>query len=167
MKEGAELKRNGSKLHNTFHLAATQQISISWLLCTHLTFSADPDRIHSSSGKHGLLDSLQHNSCEVSKAVRPSLGLLFQKEFKVGCLFLFSNLSNSFRNTCSFIFLFLCKFCLSFVFFDPPSRIDELRHRLIPLYTYDPAEEEEEVWSGADGGNEDKELVVSKELCLY
>ncbi|XP_062246418.1 uncharacterized protein C3orf18-like [Platichthys flesus] len=37
------------------------------------------------------------------------------------------------------------------------SRLDELRHRLIPLYTYDPAEEEE--WRDADVGDEEEELA--------
>lgn len=39
-------------------------------------------------------------------------------------------------------------------------RLDELRHRLIPLYSYDPAEEEE--WENEEAGNEDEELTVSK-----
>ncbi len=42
-------------------------------------------------------------------------------------------------------------------------RLDELRHRLIPLYSYDPAEEQD--WGGA--GKEDEELAVSKPLKLY
>ncbi|XP_026168120.1 uncharacterized protein C3orf18-like [Mastacembelus armatus] len=37
------------------------------------------------------------------------------------------------------------------------SRINEMRHRLIPLYTYDPAEEEKG-WGDANRGEED-ELV--------
>ncbi|XP_054588896.1 small integral membrane protein 29 isoform X2 [Nothobranchius furzeri] len=36
------------------------------------------------------------------------------------------------------------------------SRMDELRHRLIPLYSYDPAEEQQE-WGEAGGGNEEAE----------
>ncbi|KAM7414824.1 hypothetical protein PAMA_019580 [Pampus argenteus] len=36
------------------------------------------------------------------------------------------------------------------------SRLDELRHRLIPLYTYDPTEEEE--W-GRSGREDEEELV--------
>ncbi|XP_031723551.1 uncharacterized protein LOC116394526 isoform X3 [Anarrhichthys ocellatus] len=36
------------------------------------------------------------------------------------------------------------------------SRLDELRHRLIPLYSYDPAEEQEE-WEDA-GREEEEEL---------
>ncbi|XP_075883516.1 small integral membrane protein 29-like isoform X2 [Nelusetta ayraudi] len=36
------------------------------------------------------------------------------------------------------------------------SRLDELRHRLIPLYSYDPAEEQE--WGDEGDDNEDKEL---------
>ncbi|KAK9516501.1 hypothetical protein VZT92_024425 [Zoarces viviparus] len=36
------------------------------------------------------------------------------------------------------------------------SRLDELRHRLIPLYSYDPAEEQEE-WE--DAGREEEELA--------
>lgn len=35
-------------------------------------------------------------------------------------------------------------------------RLDELRHRLLPLYSYDPAEEQE-WWDRGDGG-EDEEL---------
>ncbi|XP_029379491.1 uncharacterized protein C3orf18 homolog [Echeneis naucrates] len=38
------------------------------------------------------------------------------------------------------------------------SRLDELRHRLIPLYSYDPAEVQD--WS--DARHEDEELSVSK-----
>lgn len=39
-------------------------------------------------------------------------------------------------------------------------RLDELRHRLIPLYTYDPAEEQ--AWGNEEDGNEEEELTVSK-----
>lgn len=39
-------------------------------------------------------------------------------------------------------------------------RLDELRHRLIPLYSYDPAEEQE--WGDEEDDNEDKELNVSE-----
>lgn len=39
-------------------------------------------------------------------------------------------------------------------------RLDELRHRLIPLYTYDPTEEQE--WGDEEDDNEDKELNVSE-----
>ncbi|XP_037833975.1 small integral membrane protein 29-like [Kryptolebias marmoratus] len=38
------------------------------------------------------------------------------------------------------------------------SRLDELRHRLIPLYSYDPTEVEEE-WDEADKRNEEEELA--------
>ncbi|KAM4554324.1 small integral membrane protein 29-like [Fundulus diaphanus] len=38
------------------------------------------------------------------------------------------------------------------------SRLDELRHRLIPLYTYDPAEDQED-WGDYDKDNEDEELA--------
>lgn len=44
-------------------------------------------------------------------------------------------------------------------------RLDELRHRLIPLYTYDPAEEQDD-WGDADKDNEEEELAVSKPLKL-
>lgn len=37
-------------------------------------------------------------------------------------------------------------------------RLDELRHRLIPLYTYDPTEEEEE-WGVGGRDDEDLELI--------
>lgn len=37
-------------------------------------------------------------------------------------------------------------------------RLDELRHRLIPLYSYDPTEDQE--WG--DTGNEDAQLAVSE-----
>ncbi|XP_037538911.1 small integral membrane protein 29-like [Nematolebias whitei] len=43
-------------------------------------------------------------------------------------------------------------------YFRRRSRLDELRHRLIPLYSYDPAEEEEE-WGDIDGGNKEQELA--------
>lgn len=42
------------------------------------------------------------------------------------------------------------------------NRLDELRHKLIPLYTYDPSEQEldsEGGW-GDEGRDEDKELSV-------
>lgn len=42
----------------------------------------------------------------------------------------------------------------------PFHRLDELRHRLIPLYTYDPTEDQE--WGNEEDGNEDEELNVSK-----
>lgn len=45
-------------------------------------------------------------------------------------------------------------------------RLDELRHRLIPLYSYDPAEEQED-WGDAGKVDEDDELAVSKPLKLY
>lgn len=44
-------------------------------------------------------------------------------------------------------------------------RLDELRHRLIPLYSYDPTEEQEE-WERADR-EEEEELAVRKPLKLY
>lgn len=37
------------------------------------------------------------------------------------------------------------------------SRLDELRHRLIPLYTYDPAEEQD--WKDYTKEDEDEELA--------
>lgn len=37
-------------------------------------------------------------------------------------------------------------------------RLDELRHRLIPLYTYDPAEEQE--WEFSDREDEEDGLAV-------
>ncbi|XP_071351693.1 small integral membrane protein 29-like [Trachinotus anak] len=40
------------------------------------------------------------------------------------------------------------------------SRLDELRHRLIPLYSYDPAEEQD--WS--EGGREDEEEELAEPL---
>lgn len=42
-------------------------------------------------------------------------------------------------------------------------RLDELRHRLIPLYSYDPAEQQEE-WGDTDREENDEELAVSKPL---
>lgn len=51
-------------------------------------------------------------------------------------------------------FVFLCMFCF---------RINELRHRLIPLYSYDPTEDEDE-WG--DSRREEEELAVSKPLTL-
>ncbi|XP_056243595.1 uncharacterized protein LOC130176493 isoform X2 [Seriola aureovittata] len=39
-------------------------------------------------------------------------------------------------------------------------RLDELRHRLIPLYSYDPAEEQD--WS--DGGREDEDEELAEPL---
>lgn len=39
-------------------------------------------------------------------------------------------------------------------------RLDELRHRLIPLYSYDPAEEQD--WGHEGDDNEDEELNVSR-----
>lgn len=39
-------------------------------------------------------------------------------------------------------------------------RLDELRHRLIPLYSYDPGEEQE--WENEEDANEDEELTVSE-----
>ncbi|KAM4734674.1 small integral membrane protein 29-like [Anableps anableps] len=38
------------------------------------------------------------------------------------------------------------------------SRLDELRHRLIPLYTYDPAEEQDD-WGDYDKDDEEEELA--------
>ncbi|XP_072241336.1 small integral membrane protein 29-like [Leuresthes tenuis] len=38
------------------------------------------------------------------------------------------------------------------------SRLDELRHRLIPLYSYDPAEDQEE-WGEAGRDDEEAELA--------
>ncbi|XP_076589955.1 uncharacterized protein LOC143322564 [Chaetodon auriga] len=37
------------------------------------------------------------------------------------------------------------------------SRLDELRHRLIPLYSYDPAEQED--WDDGGVGDEEEELA--------
>ncbi|XP_011474269.1 uncharacterized protein C3orf18 homolog [Oryzias latipes] len=42
------------------------------------------------------------------------------------------------------------------------SRLEELRHRLIPLYSYDPAEEQEE-WG--DAGREDEDAELTEPLC--
>lgn len=44
-------------------------------------------------------------------------------------------------------------------------RLDELRHRLVPLYNYDP-NEEQDLW---DAGNKDEEeeLTVSEPLKIY
>ncbi|CAK6961604.1 small integral membrane protein 29-like [Scomber scombrus] len=36
------------------------------------------------------------------------------------------------------------------------SRLDELRHRLIPLYSYDPTEEEEDEWRDTVGEDEEE-----------
>ncbi|KAM4572563.1 small integral membrane protein 29-like isoform 1-T2 [Odontesthes bonariensis] len=41
------------------------------------------------------------------------------------------------------------------------SRLDELRHRLIPLYSYDPAEDQEE-WG--ESGREDEEAELAEPL---
>ncbi|XP_035521157.1 uncharacterized protein C3orf18 homolog [Morone saxatilis] len=38
------------------------------------------------------------------------------------------------------------------------SRLDELRHRLIPLYSYDPAEEQDN-WGDSGKENEEEELA--------
>ncbi|XP_041651245.1 small integral membrane protein 29-like isoform X2 [Cheilinus undulatus] len=48
------------------------------------------------------------------------------------------------------------------------TRLDELRHRLIPLYSYDPAEEQDE-WGDEDKEDEDEELAepLYKEGKLY
>lgn len=43
-------------------------------------------------------------------------------------------------------------------------RLDELRHRLIPLYSYDPAEVQD--WGDAGSEDEQAELAVSKPLKL-
>lgn len=39
-------------------------------------------------------------------------------------------------------------------------RLDELRHRLIPLYSYDPAEDRE--WGGVGNEDEDVQQAVSE-----
>lgn len=59
------------------------------------------------------------------------------------------------------LFLFLCSVTIWFVFC---LRLDELRHRLIPLYNYDPTERQEE-WDSP--GREEEELTVSKPLKRY
>ncbi|KAM9754721.1 small integral membrane protein 29-like isoform 1-T2 [Menidia menidia] len=41
------------------------------------------------------------------------------------------------------------------------SRLDELRHRLIPLYSYDPAEDQDE-WG--ESGREDEEAELAEPL---
>lgn len=51
--------------------------------------------------------------------------------------------------------------CVMFCF-----RSNELRHRLIPLYSYDPAEEQDNWWD-AGKENEEEELAVRKPLKLY
>lgn len=38
------------------------------------------------------------------------------------------------------------------------ARLDELRHRLIPLYTYDPTEDDDD-WDDADVRDEEQQLV--------
>uniref|UniRef100_UPI0037E70C93 small integral membrane protein 29-like n=1 Tax=Semicossyphus pulcher TaxID=241346 RepID=UPI0037E70C93 len=54
------------------------------------------------------------------------------------------------------------------VYFRRKSRLDELRHRLIPLYTYDPTEEQDD-WGEEGKEDEDKELAepLYKEGKLY
>lgn len=44
------------------------------------------------------------------------------------------------------------------LYFRRRTRLDDLRHRLVPLYTYDPAEQEED-WG--DQGNEEEGLMES------
>lgn len=44
-------------------------------------------------------------------------------------------------------------------------RLDELRHRLIPLYSYDPTEDRE--WEDDSNENEDEELNVSEPMNVY
>lgn len=44
-------------------------------------------------------------------------------------------------------------------------RLDELRHRLIPLYNYDPAEARE--WEDDGNENEDEELSVSEPMNFF
>ncbi|XP_029952351.1 small integral membrane protein 29-like [Salarias fasciatus] len=48
------------------------------------------------------------------------------------------------------------------------ARLEELRHRLIPLYTYDPAEDEDD-WGDADIQDDEEELVepLYKEAKLH
>lgn len=85
-----------------------------------------------------------------------SPGCLYQEESKVRwspqsiCLS-----SNGCRVFCHNLVSLAC-FCL---------RLDELRHRLIPLYNYDPTEEQED-WGDADK-EEDEELTVSKPPKLH
>lgn len=54
-------------------------------------------------------------------------------------------------------------FSLEFALIPLQCRLEELRHRLIPLYSYDPAEEQEE-WGDADREDEETELTVSEAL---
>lgn len=87
-------------------------------------------------------------------------GCLYQEEIKVSC---FLEFKHHFQ-----IRLYLVRYVPSqFGFFYMFCfRLDELRHRLIPLYSYDPAEEQED-WGDADKEDDEKELAVSKPLKLY
>lgn len=73
-----------------------------------------------------------------------SSGSLYQKENKVSWCFSFGIISRSVLFWCLETTQVLCVFS---------CRLDELRHRLIPLYSYDPAEQEDD-WGD---GDEDKE----------
>lgn len=55
--------------------------------------------------------------------------------------------------------IFSILFQLWFIHFCFFFRLDELRHHLIPLYTYNPAEEQED-WGDYDRDDEEEELAV-------
>lgn len=62
----------------------------------------------------------------------------------------------------------LCHSLVSFnysLFFFLHLRLDGLRHRLIPLYSYDPAEDRE--WEDDGNENEDEELNVSEAMNVH
>lgn len=84
-----------------------------------------------------------------------SLGLLHQEEVKVG-------FCKPYRQ----IVVKLCHSLVELKFLGGGAlRFDELRHRLIPLYSYDPAEDRE--WEDDGNENEDEELNVSEPMNLY
>lgn len=84
------------------------------------------------------------------------IALLFGLCFSLGCLYQKKNEVTPEVEASSWarFGLFHVQVSLSLFF-----RLDDLRHRLIPLYSYDPAEEQED-WGDAGREDEDAELNV-------
>lgn len=154
---GERAGRNEFQQHDSSYFTLKPQAWISWLLCTHPLCTPHPDWMCSGNGKIHSVFLISHDCIIGLSSHCFSSGFIYQEEIKVS-LFL---QSVTFR----FIWrLVLCSVLSPFGFFSMFCfRLDELRHRLIPLYSYDPAEQQEE-WGDTDREENDEELAVRKPL---
>lgn len=143
---------NYFQLYNFSHFNPKLHTSVPRVLHTHPPGDPGADWMCCSCGeKHS--DWLISQVCSYSKCWLLVLLLRFSTSGRNQSKFPGSRCHLSSRHC----FLSLCHcglFSARFCF-----RLDELRHRLIPLYSYDPAEQPD--WWGEDERGEEEELTVS------